>query len=50
MFYFLLRRDKRGHVGLEKTKIRLKKTQTCLIRFCNDAKNHARFNIHFQGR
>lgn len=50
MFYFLLRRDKRSRVGLERKKIRLENTQTCLMRSCNGAKNHARFNSHFQLR
>ena len=50
MFYFLLRRDKRSCVGLERKKIRLENTQTCLMRSSNGAKNHARFNSHFQLR
>ena len=50
MFYFLLRCDKRSRVGLERKKIRLENTQTCLMRSSNGAKNHARFNSHFQLR
>ena len=50
MFYFRLRRDKRSRVGLERKKIRLENTQTYLMRSCNGAKNHARFNSHFQLR
>ena len=50
MFYFLLRRVKRSCVGLERKKIRLENTQTYLMRSCNGAKSHARFNSHFQLR